>query len=382
MNLQNLSDEALQISIEKAVQTERDSTSVVLHHLREVDRRRLYSKLKYQSLKDYAVKHLKYSESEAWLRISAMQLLKELPQIEQKINDGSLPLSNLVLAKRAFSHARTVTSASREMAPISTDAKLDVMKKLENVSKREALIILERETGVAVKASEGIRELSDGNYEIRSILSNYSFELIKNLKGALAHSHPSLTNGELIKLALEALKREIDPSLKAQRQSAKIRMQAAVAPIPEQAQSVSVAEKSRATRNSRYIPSAVRHHIWLRDKGMCTNCESKHAVQVEHIIPIARGGETSIENLKLLCRSCNQRTAIENFGIRKMQSYLKTPTYLYDFNGIRKQWVYNSRYCFQVPSASCFRSYPEISCTPASPLSDKSCPSERLKIRF
>ncbi|MEK7358444.1 MAG: hypothetical protein AAB250_18515 [Bdellovibrionota bacterium] len=62
MNLKHLTDDALLASTDRAVQDERSALSVVLHHLREVDRRRLYSKLKYKSLFDYAVKHQKYSE--------------------------------------------------------------------------------------------------------------------------------------------------------------------------------------------------------------------------------------------------------------------------------------------------------------------------------
>ena len=44
----------------------------------------------------------------------------------------------------------------------------------------------------------------------------------------------------------------------------------------------------------------------------------------DHIKPWALGGETSEENLRLLCRNCNQRESIERFG-----SYLREPTVVY-----------------------------------------------------
>ncbi|HVK60238.1 MAG TPA: HNH endonuclease signature motif containing protein [Bdellovibrionales bacterium] len=309
MNLRQLTDDAVLSSTERAVQTERDAISNTLHHFLEVDRRRLYSKLKFKSLKDYIVGHLKYSESEAWFRISAMQLLKELPEIEPQINDGSLQLSNLVLARRAFSQ-ETHQSKEAETPARAKEEKLAVIKRLENVSKSEALKILKEETGMVVTATESWRELSDGKVEVKTVLTEEAASLANELKGLLAHSHPQISNGELIELALKALKREIDPTEKAKRAQAKIT-------VPEQSQSVA---------SGRYIPATVRHHVWMRDAGKCTNCGSNHAVQYEHIVPFALGGKSTIENVKLLCRNCNQRTAIESFGVSKMQKYLSEPS--------------------------------------------------------
>ena len=84
-----------------------------------------------------------------------------------------------------------------------------------------------------------------------------------------------------------------------------------------------------STTRSRYIPSTVRHAVYMRDKGICQNCGSTRAMQVEHIKPYAVGGEHSLENLRLLCRSCNQRTAIEAYGLRQMTKFLKSPAVMY-----------------------------------------------------
>lgn len=56
LNLVNLSDRDLIESIEETVGREREILIRVLEHLREIDRRRLYSSLGYSSLWDYAVK--------------------------------------------------------------------------------------------------------------------------------------------------------------------------------------------------------------------------------------------------------------------------------------------------------------------------------------
>jgi hypothetical protein len=68
-----------------------------------------------------------------------------------------------------------------------------------------------------------------------------------------------------------------------------------------------------------------KRQVWRRDQSKCVKCGSTHAVQDEHIIPKAVGGEYTLENICLLCRSCNQRSAIEYFGMKKMSKYLKEP---------------------------------------------------------
>ena len=50
MNLRQLSDELLDQEMLRSVKDETASAIKVLHHLREVERRRLFSKLKYPSL--------------------------------------------------------------------------------------------------------------------------------------------------------------------------------------------------------------------------------------------------------------------------------------------------------------------------------------------
>lgn len=55
---------------DQLVQQERELLIEILRHLREIERRRLFSALGFKSLFDYAVKRLKYSEDQAGRRIS------------------------------------------------------------------------------------------------------------------------------------------------------------------------------------------------------------------------------------------------------------------------------------------------------------------------
>ena len=53
------------------------------------------------------------------------------------------------------------------------------------------------------------------------------------------------------------------------------------------------------------IPTALRSEIWRRDGGQCSKCGSRERLQFDHIIPVSKGGNTTAQNLQLLCQSCN-----------------------------------------------------------------------------
>ncbi|MBX3035155.1 MAG: HNH endonuclease [Bdellovibrionaceae bacterium] len=103
MNFHNIPDQTLLSETKIAVQKEKECTLRVLHHLREIEARRLHLKIGFPSLFEYATKDLGYSPSAAYRRIQAMRLLKSLPQAEEKIRQGEL---NLTVAAKLQDHFR------------------------------------------------------------------------------------------------------------------------------------------------------------------------------------------------------------------------------------------------------------------------------------
>lgn len=71
----------------------------------------------------------------------------------------------------------------------------------------------------------------------------------------------------------------------------------------------------------RYIPRHVRRAVWERDGGRCSyvspagrRCECKWMLEFDHIQEFARGGEATVDNVRLLCRAHNQYAAECAYG--------------------------------------------------------------------
>lgn len=69
-------------------------------------------------------------------------------------------------------------------------------------------------------------------------------------------------------------------------------------------------------RQYRRLPSRIqtlsRKNILIRDGHICQYCGGKFLgsdLELEHVIPRARGGESTWENLVAACRNCNARKA-------------------------------------------------------------------------
>jgi len=52
------------------------------------------------------------------------------------------------------------------------------------------------------------------------------------------------------------------------------------------------------------IPSEVREHVFDRDGGQCRHCGATQDLELDHIIPLARGGTNTEKNLQVLCAPC------------------------------------------------------------------------------
>ncbi|HET6331814.1 MAG TPA: HNH endonuclease signature motif containing protein [Polyangiales bacterium] len=81
------------------------------------------------------------------------------------------------------------------------------------------------------------------------------------------------------------------------------------------------AERQPAKPNTRHIAYALRRQVYARDAGRCcfvssdgTRCGARGNLEFHHIIPFARGGEATLENICLMCRAHNALIAERDYN--------------------------------------------------------------------
>ncbi len=305
MNFSHLTDEMLNASNVAVAKEEREVLSKALHHLCETERRRLYAKYKFESLHEYAIKQMGYSDDQARRRINAMRLLKELPQIQEKIETGALNLTHLNQAGALFSQERKaqVTRTSEE--------KLELLTKIERQPKRAVEKTLVNESLLKPLLADVASFTSLKPVELEQFSPEMQKKIMR-LMEVRAHTNKNLVS---------VLEHAVDVALEKSDQMVK-----AVRSAPARK---CYDRQNKPEQKGRYIPAALRSEVYMRGGGQCSSCGSRRLIEIDHVIPFSKGGETEISNLRLLCRSCNQRHAIESYGLAKMGKFLRERGRLY-----------------------------------------------------
>ncbi len=101
MNFHHLSQNDLIANFSDLVQKERQITAQVLACIAEIDRRQFYLEKGYSSLFDFLVRDYGYSPGAAMRRVDGVRLVRELPEVREKIERGTLTLSQANQIQRA-----------------------------------------------------------------------------------------------------------------------------------------------------------------------------------------------------------------------------------------------------------------------------------------
>ena len=321
-HLKSLSDSDLLSQTQLLVAREREMTTELLWHLREVESRRLYAGQGYSSLFDYVRRGLGYCEGSADRRISAMRLLKALPEIESALKTGELSLSNA----SALQHFLKGEKKARGKT-YSHIAKKELVAKVTGKSRRDCDRLL-AELAPETPRPENARPISATQTEIRFTAEETLLAKIEKLKALLSHRNPNPSYAELIEMLADMALKRLDPEQKpeakeAQEPKEKTEVEKTLAATPP-------AEKSKA-KQTRHIPQKLRSAVWKRDQGQCTfinketgvRCDSKHLLQVHHLKDFSLGGKHMLDNLTLRCQCHNVHAAIQTYGSSLINLYLR-----------------------------------------------------------
>lgn len=294
MNLKSLTDPELLNKTKSLVLDERNLTAQILEYLKEIDTRKIYIPLGYSSLHAFCVEYLGYEDHQAYRRISACRLLKDLPEIQEKIESGSLSLSVIAQAQTFF----------RQSKVESKSEKLEILGKIEGKSTRQCEKLLIEFNPKHLPQAVKIRDLSGDHVELKLVLPRETIDKLNRIKELKSHSNQSLVD-IIDSLASQFLKSK-DPLQKTDKPSA-------------QYEAV-----------SRRIPENARVQVFKRDQGMCQyqdpltkkSCHTKYQAQIDHRIPYSISKNHDLKNLRLLCRNHNLLMATKFLGRRVMSKYV------------------------------------------------------------
>ena len=246
-----------------------------------------------------------------------MRLLKELPEIEEKLESGAMSLTNVSMAASFFKREK-----------MSVEKKREFLDTLENKSSRDAEKLIAADSPKP-HSPDRVKPTSENSVEIRFTASAGLLEKIDRLRGLLAQSHPNISLGELVEKLADLGLKEWSPGRPPKRKPSKKSSSSAAKqtnqPPNHFKQGPVGSPKPTVAANpdpARAIPRALKRHIWSRDQEKCCNCDSRHALEIDHICPIALGGDSSPDNLRLLCKACNQRAAIQKLGMNRMDEFI------------------------------------------------------------
>jgi 5-methylcytosine-specific restriction endonuclease McrA len=336
----NLSDRELIAEVKRLANDERQTTAALIACLAEVDGRRLYLGEGCRSLFTYCTEVLHLSEHAAYGRIEAARAATRFPVILEVLASGALTLTAVTLLAPHLTeenHAAVLESAhhksKREVEQIvaALHPRPDlptVIRKLPSPSPpaaaRPLVLDLTRygegtdgqtqardragdapAVPVFVPSASAVRPptvapLAAERFKVQFTVSRETHDKLRRAQDLLRHVVPSGDPAAVFDRALTILVAHLE------------RQKLATTSRPRPA-------RSTASKGRR-IPAAVRRAVWRRDVGRCAfvgsegRCTETGGLEFHHVIPFARGGVASVENIELRCRAHNQYEADQTFG--------------------------------------------------------------------
>jgi hypothetical protein len=311
--------------------------------LADFDARKLWRDLGHASLFAFLRRELGLSAGAAQYRKTAAELVQKFPAVEAALRDGRLCLSSVIeLAKvitpenaaevvpRFFGlSSRDAAQVAVSIRPVEDPPQRDVVTPLRGaVTEPRAAIEAPAPAGEAdetacqeVRAPEietmngvgapppapppapwsTVEPLSAEQARLHVTVSRRFLEKLRAATAALSHAHPDGGMEDILEAGLDLVLAE-----HARRKGlvAKPRKDApATDPEPH------------------HIPAHVKRAVWKRDGGRCqfrledgSICGSVFQLEFDHIRPRARGGPSTIENVRLACRPHNGLAARRVLG--------------------------------------------------------------------
>jgi len=321
-----LSDEALLDRIANLAGRERFASVELIAHLAELDGRPALHLGKGRSLFLHCTQVLHLSEHAAYTRIGAARAARRFPLILDLLAVGSVNVTTVtllapnltadnhraLLEEAAYRTKDEVKAIVRRLAP-QPDAPT-VIRRLPACPSLLAPSIAAIPAPVPTAACAPaplvlgppahrpvVELLSTDRYRVQVTVGRETHDKLRRLQDLLAREVPRGDAGAIIDRALTLLLKDVES--KKLGATTRPRTSKPIAP------------------GSRHVPAEVRRAVWKRDGGRCafvspdrTRCSASRFLEHHHVIPFAKGGPTSLENIALRCRAHNAYEAEQVFG--------------------------------------------------------------------
>jgi hypothetical protein len=267
--LSGVSDAALLDGVRSLVQSERKLTARLLAHLNEVEERRLHWQHAVNSMFAYCIHCLGMSEDEAGRRIAAARLAKQFPALYSLL-DEELALDPVLPAPARVG---------------------------------------QRDHGV-------IQPLSRERYKVQFTVDQAQKEKLELARDLMAHALPERELAAVIDRALDLLIAErMKQRFGTTSRPKRVDLRGSRQPAPDP--TVDTEQRSARPR----VTNETRRLIVERDGLGCSyvdahgkRCGAMAQLEFDHIIPVAKGGRPTAENLRIKCRAHNRFAAELEFG--------------------------------------------------------------------
>ena len=258
------------------------------------------------------------SEDQALKRIQAARAMRRFPVVATAVAEGRVHLSGIVRlaphltadnADGLIAEASGKSKAEIEVLLARLAPKPDVPERLERVVGQPVLVpeppreaegvVPEPPRPAAVPASR-VRPLAPERFALQVTIGEATQKKLLRAQALLRHQVPSGDLAEVLDRALDALLERVEGR----------KLGRTKAP-----------RKARPSRVKRYVPRAVRREVLARDGERCSfvaedgrRCEEAGFLELDHVVPLSRGGESSQESVRVLCRAHNQYEAERILG--------------------------------------------------------------------
>jgi hypothetical protein len=319
--------------------------------LADFDRSRAWLALGYTSLFYFLHRALKLSAGAAYHRKTAAELLQRCPEVIEPLRDGRLCLSSVVelsrvmtvenaaevlprffhaskqearavaaeLAPRDVLPARVVVTAvpptrAAVSAPPSSSPALELGRPF-HPGEILPVPVASAPRSAAPPAPSTVEPLTADLRRLHVTVSKRFTEKLEAAREALSHSHPGADVETILEAGLDLLLERA-----AKRKGLVKRPRPAAVPAADAVESA----------NPRHVPAAVRREVFLRDEGKCQwpladggICGSTHRVELDHIVPVGRGGRSTASQMRTLCKFHNDLAAREVYGDELMDRFTR-----------------------------------------------------------